>query len=780
MTFLIRTSSEVPHFLFKTLLRDNILQLFRDHPGELFKTNEISKMLAIKSDSAEYQNLRRALDTFEEDGTVVRGSRRRYGLPKIALTEIEGELRIKDTGNGIVKPSAAFDLADSVLIRARHLGSAMNGDIVRVQLFAAKKGERPQGEITEIIQKAAHRITGTVDRTRQGFFVRPETGTVKRDIFIARKDLHGAREGDRVTIELYEWTDEYRQPEGFVLSVFSGGATQGAVAKQDYSNAAIISEFNLPEQFPSAVLKETDKLPSAIPESEIDKRLDLREETIFTIDPEDAKDFDDAVSLTANVDGSVTLGVHIADVSHYVREDSALDREALLRGTSVYLVGSVISMLPERISNELCSLRPDEDKLAYSVFLQIDPETGKVTKVEMKKTVIRSKMRFSYEEAEKRIASGRGKHAKLLRQMRALSLKMYDLRKESGSIDFESEEFRFRFENGEPVESIRKERLGSMRMIEDFMLAANRAVAEFISRKAKDGAERPFLYRIHAEPDSAKLRELAQLAKTLGYKLSVDNPTPRTIQTFLASLKGTPEEHLLNQLMLRSMAKAVYAEHNVGHFGLAFLHYTHFTSPIRRYPDLIVHRMLAEYQRPGGMNREREHHYFQILPEIADQTSASERHATDAERQSIKLAQIHILKGKVGDEFDAVISGVTHFGIFVALDSGAEGLVHIRDLPGYYEFDEAHYSLIERQRQFSGRSEGGRSEGRRFRIGDPLRVQLVKVLEEKRQVDFRLVEDISSDSRMETKRSKPPTLKKRKPSSAAQPRKAPRPPRRSH
>jgi ribonuclease R len=723
------------------VLRENILQLFREYSGELFKTNEISKMLAIKSDSEDYQNLRRMLDTLELDGTIVRGSRRRYGLPRIALTEVEGELHVKSTGNGIVTPSKGFDIGDSVLIRARNLHSAMNGDHVRVHLFAAKKDERPQGEITEILRKAAHRIVGTIERTRQGFFVRPESGKIKRDIFIARKDLHGAREGDRVTIELYDWTDEYLQPEGFVLNLL------GTIAKQGFSNAAIISEFNLPEQFPSAVLKESDKLPETIPESEIKKRLDLRGEIIFTIDPEDAKDFDDAVSLTSNDDGTVTLGVHIADVSHYVREDSALDNEALQRGTSVYLVGSVVPMLPERISNELCSLRPDEDKLAYSVFLRIDPETGKVKKAEMKKTVIRSVMRFSYEEAEQRTKTGRGKHAKLLMQMRALSLKMYDLRKESGSIDFESEEFRFRFENNEPAEAVRKERLGSMRMIEDFMLAANRAVAEFITRKAKDGSERPFLYRIHAEPDSAKIRELAQLAKTLGYKLSAENPTPRSIQSFLESLKGKPEEHLLNQLMLRSMAKAVYAEHNVGHFGLAFLHYTHFTSPIRRYPDLIVHRMLAEYQRPGGMNREREQHYYQILPEIADLTSASERHATDAERQSIKLAQISILKKKVGDEFDAVISGVTHFGIFVALSSGAEGLVHIRDLPGYYEFDEAHYSLIERRGQY-----GPRGEGRRFRIGDPLRVQLVKVLEEKRQVDFRLAEteDASQTSRNET------------------------------
>ncbi len=752
-------------------MRDRILQLLRDHPGELFKTNEVSKMLAIKSDSVAYQELRRALDVLEHEGTIVRGSRRRYGLPQVAMKEIEGELRVKTTGNGLVTPSAEFDIGDTVLIRARNIGSAMNGDFVRVHLFAPQKGERPQGEITEILRKAAHRIVGTVERTRQGFFVRPESGKIKRDIFIARKDLHGAREGDRVTVELYEWTDEYLQPEGFILSLLD------AVAKQGFSNAAIISEFNLPEQFPSAVLKETDKLPDAIPESEIKKRLDLRGETIFTIDPEDAKDFDDAVSLTPNEDGTVTLGVHIADVSHYVREDSELDKEALRRGTSVYLVSEVIPMLPEKISNELCSLRPDEDKLAYSVFLRIDSENGKVKKAEMKKTVIRSVMRFSYEEAESRITSGRGKHAKLLKQMRALSLKMYELRKETGSIDFESEEFRFRFEGGEPVESVRKERLGSMRMIEDFMLAANRAVAEFITRKAKDGSERPFLYRIHAEPDTAKIRELAQLAKTLGYKLSAENPTPKTIQKFLESLKGKPEEHLLNQLMLRSMAKAVYAEHNVGHFGLAFLHYTHFTSPIRRYPDLIVHRMLAEYQRPGGMNREREHHYYELLPEIADQTSASERQATDAERQSIKLAQIHILKKKVGEEFDGVISGVTHFGIFVALDSGAEGLVHIRELPGYYEFDEAHYSLIERPGRF-----GAKSQGRRFRIGDAVRVQLVKVMEEKRQVDFRLAEEETPPERTISAPLDGEKFRRQKlhhERVAGAPRKAQRPPRRS-
>ena len=721
-------------YFFSMPLRDDLLTLFSKHPGELFKTNEISKMLAIKSDSPEYQNLRKVLRELEEDGTMVRGSRRRYVLPLPKLTDIEGELRIQPTGNGVVTPASDFNIGDMVLIRSRNLGTAMDGDFVRVSLFAPKKSERPQGEVEEVLRKAAHHLVGVIERTRQGFFVRPESGKIRRDIFIARKDLHGAREGDRVKIELYDWIDEYLQPEGFVLSVL--GPIQ---EEKTFENDLIISEYDLPQKFSSAVLKEADNFSVEIPESEIKKRLDLRGETIITIDPEDAKDFDDAVSLTKDEDGTVTLGVHIADVSHYVREGSALDTESLARGTSVYLVGGVIPMLPERLSNELCSLRPDEDKLTYSVFLRIDPATGKIEKADLRKTVIRSVMRFSYEAAEERITSGRGKYAKLLRDMRKLSLKMYELRREAGSIDFEADEFRFRFnDRGEPIESYRKERLGSMRMIEDFMLAANRAVAEFIARKAKQGSERPFLYRIHAEPDTSKLRELAQLAKTLGYKLSPENPNPKTIQKFLDSVKGKPEEHLLNQLMLRTMAKAVYAEHNVGHFGLAFLHYTHFTSPIRRYPDLIVHRMLAEYQRPDGMNREREHHYYTVLPEIADQTSALERRATEAERESIKLAQIHILKGKIGDVFDGVISGVTHFGIFIQLQSGAEGLVHIRSLPGYFQFDEAHYSLIETRGRYGP---GSGPEMKRYRIGDPVRVQLIKVLEEKRQLDFRLAEE---------------------------------------
>jgi len=722
-------------------LREELLKLFKENKGELFKTNEISKLLKIKSSDPRYQDLRHLLHELEEEGAIIRGSRRRYGIPPPQRKIVEGTLQIQPTGNGILTPSDASGLDDTVLIRTRNLGTAMDGDLVKVALFAAKKGERPQGEVIEIIQKQARKVVGRVERSRNFYFVRPETGKFHRDILIVKRDLHGAKVGDKVKVEVYDWEDDYRDPEGRVIEIL------GPTGSPKLEMEAVAAEYDLPSEFPKEVLQEVDRFPVEIPESEIKKRLDLRGETIFTIDPEDAKDFDDAVSLTKNDDGTVTLGVHIADVSHYVTEGSALDKEAYARGTSVYLVGGVIPMLPERLSNELCSLRPNEDKLTYTVFMKIDPATGKVKKSDFKKTVIRSVMRFTYEEAEKRTNSGKGEYAELLQEMRQLSLKLYEVRRAAGSIDFEADEVRFKFnDEGAPIEAYKKERLGSMRMIEDFMLAANRAVAEFIAKKAKQGAEKPFLYRIHADPDPAKVRDLANLAKALGYKLSVTSIKPKSVQAFLETVKGKPEERLLNQLMLRAMAKAVYAEHNVGHFGLAFLHYTHFTSPIRRYPDLIVHRMLFEYQKRGGMGHEREHHYFQQLPEIADQTSALERRATEAERESIKVAQIWLLKDKVGEEFNAVISGVTHFGMFVQIESGAEGLIHIRELPGYYTFDEAHYTLTQsngggRHYQSKQKQTGGKDNRKRYRIGDPIRVQLIRVIMEKRQLDFRLAEE---------------------------------------
>ena len=722
-------------------LRERILKIFREHSGELFKTNEISKMIGIRSDSDEYQALRDELRRLEREDQIVHGSRRRYGIVPPRPTQIEGILKMQPTGNAIVKPDKDSGLRDTVLIRARNLANAVHGDKVSVTLYAARPDERPQGEVTGILERSSKIITGRVEKTQRNFFIKPESGKMMQNILVTKRDLSGAKHGDKVKIELYDSEDTQRVPEGKVLEVF------GKSGSFQIEMKALAAESGLPAEFPKAVITQAESYPLEIPKEEIAKRLDLRKTTIFTIDPEDAKDFDDAVSLTENDDWTLTLGVHIADVSHFVTEGSPLDKESLERGTSIYLAGGVIPMLPEKLSNDLCSLKPDVERLAYSVIMTVDPMTGKIKKSEFKKSVIKSVMRFSYQEAEKRTTTGKGKYAKLLKQMRELSEKMYAQRRKDGSIDFETDEVRFKFdEKGNPIEAYKNIRLGSMKMIEEFMLAANRAVAEFISKKASGGTEKPFLYRIHDNPDPDKVRDLAYLAKTLGYSFNPENVTPKTIQKFLESVKGKPEEKMLNGLMLRAMAKAIYAEHNVGHFGLAFLHYTHFTSPIRRYPDLIIHRMLYEYMQKGGMPGKREHYYFKMLPEIAEHTSAMERRATEAERDSAKVAQLFVMASKVGEDFDGRVTGVQHYGFFVALENGAEGLVHIRELNGYYTYDEAHLALI------PGRSGGGRrnspqrskkpsAPSKGFHIGDQVRVKLIRVNESKRALDFAVVDE---------------------------------------
>jgi ribonuclease R len=687
-------------------------------------------MLGIPSDSDEYQALRDELRRLEDSGGISRGSRRRYGIAPEIPAEITGILKMQPTGNGIVQPDKSCNFRDTILIRARSLSNALHGDKVKVALYAAKEGERPQGEILTVLERASKVITGTIDRSHHQLYVKPDSGKMARDVIVTKKDLGGAKLGDKVKVELYDWEDERHDPEGRVLEVF------GKQGSFQVEMQALAAEYGLSKEFPKEVMHQVASIPESIPAEEIAKRLDLRKKTIFTIDPEDAKDFDDAVSLEDNDDGTVTLGVHIADVSHYVTENSPLDMEALNRGTSVYLAGGVIPMLPEKLSNDICSLKPDVERLTYSAIMKVDEKTGYVLESSFAKSVIKSVMRFTYEEAELRTTSGKGKYAKLLKRMRALSVKMYELRRSEGSIDFETDEVRFRFdEKGNPTESYKKERLGSMRMIEDFMLAANKAVAEAIGKMGDASRTiKPFLYRIHADPDPDKLSELARLAKGLGYSLNPENVSPRSIQKFLESVKGKPEERMLNSMMLRAMAKAVYAEHNVGHFGLAFMHYTHFTSPIRRYPDLIVHRMLNEYFSHGGMVTKRERYYFNLLPEIADHTSATERSAVEAERESVSVAHVFMMRDMVGEEFEGTITGIQKYGCFVQLASGAEGLLHIRELPGYYIYDEDHMLLYPQR----GASRGAKQ--RSFRIGEKVLVKLIRVDEMRRKLDFALAE----------------------------------------
>lgn len=697
---------------------------------------ELARHLDVQ-DHDEYQALRQLVDELGRRGVVELDERSRIGYvrpvkekgkakPAADSRRCVGPLTITKRGIGVVRPPGA---GYEIVIAPNFLHTGLHGDLVAVVPFARRMagrradGDAPlEGEVVEILERRVQTVTGTLRRSRHAVYVEPDDDRIPRDIQISRESARKAEDGDKVVVRLLPWTNEHQNPEGTVEEILgrSGDARVEVLS--------VARGFGLPMGFPREVLREAEHLPGEIPPQEIGSRLDYRAVAAVTIDPEDAKDFDDALSCEPLPNGLLRVGVHIADVSHYVREGSALDVEALARGTSVYMVNEVIPMLPERLSNDLCSLKPRKDRLTYSVLLDVRPD-GSLENYRITPSVIHSRRRFTYEEVQAILAAGKGEHADLLMPLLRVSQTLMKRRRKNGSIDFETPEAKFTFDaHGFPSAIVKKTRLDSHRLVEECMLLANATVARHVGAGGREPM--PLIYRVHDAPDPARLRDLASFVKGFGFSLDAKSGvTSRALQKLLDQVKGSEVESLINEIALRSMAKAVYSDKNIGHYGLAFPFYTHFTSPIRRYPDLVVHRLLKEYRSPVPVRRLNA--LRETLPPVAEQSSIRERVAMEAERESVKVMQAEYMKRHLGDEFQGVIGGVASFGFFVEInDLLVEGLIRVRDLADdYYLYDERQYALK------------GRSRGRVFRLGDTVRVRVVSVNPAERRMEFALADE---------------------------------------
>lgn len=701
-------------------LSQKIISLLRASEATL-KLNEISKHLGIRSDSESYLILKDVLNDLNQKNLIEKSSRRRYSIKKVDFGSIIQGVIVFEHDRGIVQTE--LNEFPYIVVKHEHLGTSLHGDSVMVQLLALKKGKKkkPRGIVMEVVSRNKAFITGTIEFDGYFFFLIPDEDTYYVDFLIPKTSLNGAKEGDKVSAKFVHWDDPTKSPQAEVVEIIG----RAGIPSVEYDS--IIREFDLPEVFPAKVLEEVKDV-KAPTNRKIKSRLDLRDDLIITIDPKDAKDFDDALSLKTLENGNFLLGVHIADVSHYVKENSDTDIEARIRGNSVYLVDRVVPMLPENLSNFVCSLRPNEVRYAYSVFMEFSP-IGNLINYELAETIIKSKRRYNYEEALDIITTGEGDYAELLLSLDNLAQILKTNRYKKGGIEFDTTEIKFVLdENKYPIEVQQKKSTRSTSLVEECMLAANQTVAihiEKISTEMQLDKLLPFVYRVHDKPDPDKLSEALGFISNFGVKVNRENISSQEINEMLEYFEDKPEKAAVHQVLIRSMAKAVYLHRNIGHYGLGFTHYSHFTSPIRRYPDLLIHRLLKEYNNkiPNAKRLE----FLELFVKDASKTSsATEKLAMEAERASIKLTHTVMAQTFLGKVFNGTISGVTNFGLFVIMDDFyGEGLLHIRDLSDdYYIFDEAKYRLI------------GRRNNKIFGFGDRIKVRIIKVNLERRNIDL--------------------------------------------
>lgn len=704
----------------KPKLKNAILTIFYDSPERTYNYKQIAELLKIK-DPEIAKLVFVVLEELAETGNLHSVQRGKYKLQSRSGT-VTGKVELQPQGYAYVV-SEEFD--KPVLVSGRNLNHAMEGDTVKVHLFAIRKNQQVEGEVVEITERAKSTFVGTISKSRNFAFLIP-TGKVGFDLFIPNEKLNGAQDGQKAIARITEWPPQAKNPFGEIIEVL------GNVGDNNAEMHAILAEYDLPLRFPENVLKAAEKIPDEIAGEEILSRRDMRGVTTFTIDPKDAKDFDDALSLRKLESGLWEVGVHIADVSHYVVPGTILDDEAYERATSVYLVDRVVPMLPEKLSNGVCSLRPNEDKLCFSAIFHLDGEAH-IHHQWFGRTVIHSDRRFAYEDAQTIIETGEGELKDEVLTLHSLAQKLRNARFRYGSIAFERIEVKFEIdESGKPLSVYFKEAKESNQLVEEFMLLANKRVAEFIGNPDDKKAPRAFVYRIHDKPDPEKLMNFNHFIHKFGYGLQLGTPAQisKSMNQLMSNVRGKTEQNVVETLAIRTMAKAVYSTRNIGHYGLSFEYYTHFTSPIRRYPDVMVHRLLARYLEGGKTVN------AQKYEEMCKHSSDMENRAANAERSSIKYKQVEFMQDKIGQEFSGVISGVTDWGIYVELENKCEGMVSVSTLnDDFYIFDEKNYCLV------------GRHSHRKFQLGDAVKVEIARANLEKKQLDFQLVNGKSAEVR---------------------------------